>query len=234
MVIGLLPFKWVAAQKLRGDAVYLRNGSVVTGHIIQNDSIRGLKISNDCGIWFYEPHEIDSTGRYFGDKYFSSKERGYVNISSFGLLFGYENFPIPSLTMVHGMKVNSGISGGVGIGYEYFDWGVVPVFADARYYFHDAGFSPYLLAQAGYAITLERNPNNNWGNLVRRNFGGPLLSVGAGIRAGISKNSAFTFSIAYRFQKLSYKTTSEWEPGTTRIVENHYNRIAVTVGFLFE
>lgn len=234
MVIGLLPFSRVAAQKLRGDAVYLKNGSIVAGRIIQNDSIRGIKISNDCGVWVFEPHEFDSTGRYFGDRFFSSKNKGYVNISTFGLLFGYENFPIPSLTMIHGMKVKPGLSGGVGIGYEYFDWGVVPVFADARYYFYDSGFSPYLLAQAGYAITLERNPNNNWGNQVKRTFGGPLLSAGAGIRAGISKNSAFTFSIAYRFQKLTYNTTSEWEPGTTRIVEKHYNRIAVTVGFLFE
>jgi hypothetical protein len=234
LAIGLLPQQKVAAQKLRGDAVYLKSGSVVTGRIMENDSINGLKIANDCGIWFYKLQEIDSIGPQTTGRFYRAKHKGYVNYSNVGLLFGYENFPIPSLNMIHGYKFRPDLSGGLGIGYEYFDWGVMPVFADVRYFFHGQGFSPFLFGQAGYSITLERNTSNNWGGSTKRSFGGPMLSAGAGIRAGISKNSAFIFSIAYRFQRLSHETINQWDLGTSRIIHTHYNRIAISIGFLFE
>jgi len=234
LAIGLLPQQKAAAQKLRGDAVYLKNGSVITGSIVENDSLNGLKIANDCGIWLYTFQEIDSIGSQTTGRFYRAKQKGYVNYSNVGLLLGYENFPIPSLNMVHGYKLRPDLSAGIGVGYEYFDWGVLPVFADVRYYFYDQGFSPYLLGQAGYSITLERKTSNDWSGSTKRSFGGPMLSAGAGIRAGISKYAAFTFSIAYRFQRLSSERNNQWEPGTSRIVVNHYNRIAVIVGFLFE
>jgi hypothetical protein len=234
LAIGLLPQQKAAAQKIRGDAVYLKNGSIITGRIMQNDSLNGLKIANECGIWLINPGEFDSIGVQTYGRYFTAKPKGYTNISSAGLLFGYENIPVPSITMVHAYKFSQGLLAGIGLGYEYFDWGVLPLFADARYYFYDEGFSPYIFGQAGYSITLERKPVDFWGGSQERTFGGPMLSAGAGIRAGVSKHSAFTLSIAYRFQKLSYESFSNWEPETQRIVSNHYNRIAVTIGFLFE
>jgi hypothetical protein len=234
LAIGLLPQQKAAAQKLRGDAVYLKNGSVVTGRIMENDSINGLKIANDCGIWLYTFQEVDSIGPQTTGRFYRAKQKGYVNYSNVGLLFGYENFPIPSLNMIHGYKFRPDLSGGIGMGYEYFDWGVLPVFADVRYYFYGQGFSPYLLGQAGYSITLERNTSNDWGSSAKRSFGGPMLSAGAGIRAGISKYAAFTFSLTYRFQKLTHESSNQWDPGTSRIIHTHYNRIAFSIGFLFE
>lgn len=229
LTIGLLPQQKAAAQKLRSDAVYLKNGSVIIGHIIQNDSINGLKIANDCGIWFLKPNEIDSIGIHPRKGFFIAKPKGYINISNAGLLMGYENFPVPSLTMVHGLKINPALSAGIGLGYEHFDRNVLPVFADVRYFFYTQGFSPYVYGQAGYSVTLERQLSD-----FKRTFGGPMLSIGAGIRAGVAKHSAFMFSISYRFQKLSYKSNHPWEPGTMREVHTHYNRIAITLGFLFE
>jgi hypothetical protein len=231
---GLLPQNEAAAQKFRGDALYLKNGSVVNGRIIQNDSLDGIRIANDCGIWLYALNEIDSIGPQTTGRYYKTKSKGYVNYSSAGLLFGYENYPIPSLMMVHGNKFSNDFSAGIGLGYEYFDWAVLPVFADLRYFFYEQGFSPFVIAQAGYAVTLERKPESFWGGTKKRSFGGPMLSAGAGIRAGISRQTAFTLSITYRFQKLSHETSSQWEPGTFRKVHTHYNRIAVSVGFLFE
>ena len=61
-----------------------------------------------------------------------------------------------------------------------------------------------------------------------------MLGGGAGIRAGITRNTAFVMSISYRFQRLSYESENMWEPGYKRKTIQHYNRIAFTLGFLFE
>lgn len=237
LTIGLL-LPEVAAQKSKGDAIYLKNGSIVTGKITQNDSLAGIKIENKCGIWLYQNHEIDSLGSKTGGKYFVAKPNGYFNISSVGLLFGQGESGadvVSSITMVNGYKLLPGFTGGIGLGYEHYDWGVLPLFADARYYFTNQGFSPFLFAQAGYSFTLEQNfENNNWGNQITKTYGGSMFSGGAGIRAGIARHSAILISLSYRFQKLSYDSFNYWDSGAARRTFTNYNRIALTVGFLFE
>jgi len=233
LTFGLLPQE-AAAQKLRGNAVYLKNGNVVAGRIVQNDSIAGLKIANDCGIWFFEPNEFDSIGHFAGGNRFTAKKNGYTNLSYAGFLFGYETTPSPSANMVHAWKFGKKVSVGAGLGYEYFDWAVLPVFSDVRYYFYPERFSSFIFGQAGYSFTLDRDEQFWWGTETKRAPGGPMLSLGAGIRAGVAPKSAFIFSFAWRFQKLSSESTDMWNPGTTREIVNHYNRIAITVGFLFE
>lgn len=237
LAVGLL-LQDVAAQKLKGDAVYLKNGSVVTGRIVHNDSAEGVKIANECGIWRYDHHEIDSMGVYSGGKYFTARPIGYFNISSAGLLFGQgenDNDVISSFTMVNGYKFLPELTTGIGVGYEYYDWGVLPMFADVRYFFDNEGFSPFLIAQGGYSFTLEQNLGNNyWGNQVTKTYGGLMFSAGAGIRAGIARHSALLISLSYRFQKLSYDSENYWESGTERRTYTNYNRIALAVGFLFE
>jgi len=238
LLFGVIPAQEISAQKLKGDAVYLKNGSVVTGRIISNDSLAGVKISNDCGIWLYHFNEIDSLGSKPGGKYFVSKPKGYFNISSVGLLFGQGesgNEVAPSFTTINGYKFLPGLTGGIGVGYEYFDWGVMPLFADARYFFVKEGFSPFIFAQGGYSITLDQNVSDgNWGNQITKTYGGPLFSAGAGIRAGVAGHSALLMSISYRSQKLSYDSQNFWDWGTTRRYYTNYNRIALTVAFLFE
>lgn len=232
-IIGLLSVKMAAAQKLYGDAVYLKNGSVITGSITQNDSIKGLKIANECGIWFFQHSEYDSIGFFPGGKYYIAKNKGYFNLSSAGFLFGIDATPVPSVTMINGIKLSSKFSSGIGIGYEYFDWSVLPVFADARYYFSNEGFAPLLIAQFGYSISLENLPSNYWYKSVNKTYGGIMWSLGGGIRAGITQKTAFIAGIHYRFQKLSYESDN-WIPGEKSLIHSNYNRVTVSIGFLFE
>ncbi len=245
IVLGLIvlmnlgfPFQRAAAQKLRGEAVYLKNGSVVTGKIVQNDPLAGIKISNDCGIWLYSVSEIDSLGVNPYVRYYTAKTKGYYNISSVGLLIGEGNTAgpvLPSFTTINGYKFLPGLTSGIGVGYEYYDWSVLPLFADARYFFSNEGFSPFLLAQGGYSFSLEQNFDNNYyGNQITKTYGGPMFGAGAGIRAGIARHSALLISLSYRFQKLSYDSENYWEPGVERTSVTNYNRIALTASFLFE
>ncbi|MGB4206066.1 MAG: hypothetical protein WBJ84_10675 [Bacteroidales bacterium] len=232
-ITGLLSVKMAAAQKLYGDAVYLKNGSVITGTIIQNDSIKGLKIANDCGIWFFKHSEYDSIGFFPGGKYYIAKNKGYFNLSSIGLLFGIDATPVASVTMINGIKLSSKFSSGIGIGYEYFVWSVLPVFADVRYYFSNKGFSPLLIGQFGYSVSLENLPSYYWDRSYNKTFGGIMWSLGGGIRAGIAQKTAFIAGIHYRFQKLSRESDS-WSPGEKNLIHSNYNRVAISIGFLFE
>lgn len=230
---GLLPVNKAAAQKFRSNAVYLKNGSVITGRIIQNDGIAGVKIANKCGVWAFTTAEIDSIGWHRNESMFFTKQKGYFNHSAMGLLFGIDQSPLPSITMTNGYKFHSKLFTGLGVGYEYYDWSVLPVFADIRYYITDHGFTPGFMVQAGFAFKLENLPVNMWES-NKKTFGGFLWSAGAGIKAGIARNTALTFNVSYRFQKLSYEWVNPWDPGSQSRSFTNYNRVTVNIGFLFE
>lgn len=230
---GLLSVKMAAAQNIRANAVFLKNGSVITGRITENDSIAGVKIANKCGVWAFTSTEIDSIGWHRNESVFFAKQRGYFNHAAMGLLSGIDQSPLPSIIMTNGYKFHPKLYTGLGVGYEYYDWSVLPVFADIRYYLADHGFAPGFMVQAGYAFRLENVHGNFWEG-DKKTFGGFLWSAGAGIRAGIAKNTALTFNVCYRFQKLSYQWSNSWDPGTQNRTYTHYNRVAVSIGFLFE
>ncbi len=234
---GLLWPGVASAQNRRQDVIYLKSGSVLTGNLIHCDSLRGVRIDNNCGSWLFPIGEVDSVNIQGFRQPSSEKRNGYYNQSSGSLLFGEgaDGFvPYPSITMVNGYHWNQNLFTGAGLGYEYFGWSVLPVFAELLFFMKPDVLTPYLSLRSGYAFPLSKNPDSNLNGSQGRNYGGVLLNPEAGLKISVGERSALLIGIGYRYQELSRTSPGyDWSGNYSRKTVTHYNRIALKAGILF-
>lgn len=225
------------AQKNRKVVVYLKSGEVVFGRILSQDSAGIRQISNDCGIRLLSPGEIDHIGRG-GFARPGMKKSGYYNQSTAALLFGegQEGFqPKPSLTMVNGWQWGQRVFTGMGIGYEYFNRGVLPLFAESKFMIGTESVSPFLSFRIGYSFPVGKHTSTDYYTSVSETFGGIHLNPEAGIRIAAGASNSLILSIGYHYQELSHNEDSfnGWDDYTKKVITN-YNRISVKLGFIFQ
>lgn len=227
------------AQHRNRDAVYLKNGSVVTGRLMAYDSLNGIRITNSCGIWYYPFNEADSV-RVFADlEQRRVRKTGYFNYSSAALFLGsgLDGFrPLTSLTMVNGWQYGQRFFAGLGVGYEFYDWDVLPLFAEVRFHFRPAVVSPFLSFRAGYGFPLSRtySPDNYYG-LSGKTYGGVQLNPELGILVPVGQSNSLMIGLGYHYQELSYQNPSNyWIEYQSAKVITYYNRISLRFGFLFQ
>lgn len=235
---GLLLPTGAVAQNRNKDAVYLRTGDVVIGKIDHYDSTGGVVIRNDCGIWNYSPQEIDKIQKYASVRMASLKPGGYYNISSLAFLMGEGSngfIPYPSITTVNGYQWNQQIFTGIGVGFEFFEWSNLPLFADFKVMLKPDVITPYFSFKTGYSFPLSKNKEVNWYGDGGKTYGGVLLSPEAGIRIALSGKSALMLGLGYHYQELSYEEPQyDWVGSYERKVFVHYNRVALKIGLLFQ
>lgn len=224
------------AQGKKEVVVYLKTGEVVFGKIQEKDSLGNYSISNDCGIRTYRAAEIDHIGRA-GLSRPDFKKNGYYNQTTTALLLGEgkDGFqPIPSLTMVNGWQFKRRIYAGLGLGYEHFDWGVLPLFAEVKYIFGYDNVAPFLSFRMGYSFPLEKEYGVSYYGYQTKTCGGVLLNPEAGIRIHTGSGNFFIMGFGYNYQKLSYKETSGGNYIYDRRYITRFNRISVRLGFIFQ
>lgn len=103
-----------------------------------------------------------------GSCFCANAQSGYhANVEVGGIVgvsdYGDNGF---SVLTSHGFMLNSSLFLGIGVGYEYYmGWDVysVPVYANAKYYFLNGRWSPFIDAKIGYscsgALGLYANPS---------------------------------------------------------------------------
>lgn len=228
----------VSAQKGRKDVVSLKNGTILFGSIVLIDSVKGVRINNDCGSFLFQMAEIENMSAFQKNSEIRQKDKGYFNHTAVGLSFGEGDngyLPFPSLTMVNGYKFNQHISAGLGFGFEFFDFAILPVFAQGYYYFNERDMSPFISLKAGYSFPLDRTNDDSY-NSDGKNFGGIAVNPEIGIRIHLNEYSSFLCSIGYHYQKLSYENNGwDYWYGTNYYSRfyAHHNRISLRLGFIF-
>lgn len=225
-------------------AITLKSGEIVYGRISSVDSIQGLRLENDCGIRFIQQFEIDTIVRIKNQGFFADKKKSWYNISSLALLFGEGRnnmVPIPSLTMVNGYNFHPQLFTGIGIGYEYYEWSVMPVFAELKYFLNRKKTTPFLGLKLGAGISLSRNFQTNdyeANGLSGKTYSGVLVAPEAGLLFPMGKRDAILLSLGYHHQELSHDsyTYYYWIPGFEPMKKRvfiNYNRISLRVSYLF-
>lgn len=232
----LLCFNDANAQSKDKDAVYLKSGTVITGKLVQNDSLDGVKISNDCGTWFYNLQDVDSVRNISSIQSQELKKSGYFNLSSLGLLFGEGangSQPFASLTMVNGWQFGQRVYTGIGLGYEFYEWGVMPLFADVKYFFRQDVVTPFISFKTGYSFPLSKSKSGSDSyTQYSQTYGGVLLNPEVGLLIPVGVSSAISVTVGYQYQELSYnEIQSYWNAYEKRVYTN-YNRISLRIGFL--
>jgi hypothetical protein len=220
--------------QLREDAIYLYNGSILKGKVIE--SITGVKttieiVGNNIIV---VPDSLIKM--ILMDQVIPSKERENkaspvemaASVSFYG---GSQNSG--GFTFITSYRFPFRLAVGAGMGIEWFDHQQIPFMADIKYFFLKGSWSPYVYAQGGYAVPLSQKGDDEWTEY----HGGALAGTGAGMRFNFSGRNALVFSIGYRYQKTEtvtnpYPWSSTW-PQYENIRYDEFNRMTFSFGFLF-
>lgn len=218
----------------REDVVYLYNGSILKGKIIE--SIPGVKTSIE--IVGHNLIVIPDTAvkMVLINQKIESNEYGNLalpvemiaNVNFYG---GTKNSG--AFTFITSYRFPFRLSVGAGIGIEWFDHQQIPFMADFTYCFMKGPWSPFVYARTGYAVPLSKREDGDYSEY----YGGVLAGTGAGMRFNFSKRNAFVFNVGYRYQKTktvtgSYPWSSMYPPYET-IRYDEFSRLTFSFGFLF-
>jgi hypothetical protein len=219
------------------DVVYLNNGSILRGKVIETVSGRHTTIEIAGRNVLFIP---DSALKLvLMDQPLPARDRennaSAVEMAASVSFFGGSKNSAGS-SFITSYRFPFRLSTGVGIGDEWFDHQQIPFIADVKYSFLKGSWSPYIYAQTGYAIPMSKNSDNDnsWYYQNTDYYGGVLAGAGGGMRFDFSGHNALIFSIGYRYQKTKTVTTDPWSSYQSEtIVYDEYNRMTFAVGFLF-
>jgi len=141
----------VSAQGKYQDVVYLKNGSVIRGLIVEQVPNISIKIvTADKNLFVYKMDEIEKITKEQAVKKGSGSgglTKGYVGIVEAGYQAGIGDHGAGRLkvNVINGYQFNPYFSAGVGIGLRYYtnaDAAWLPLFLDLRANFMDGPISP--------------------------------------------------------------------------------------------
>jgi len=149
------------------EVVYLKNGSVVRGSVIEQVPNVSLKIQTaDGSVFAYQMSEVDKItkeeSRYVGRNYspfnnHSGNDIGYRGYIDLGYTLGTGIFALDriELTTSHGYQLIPYLFVGAGAGLSYYsdlELFALPIFANVRAYILDNSISPYVDLKIGYSV----------------------------------------------------------------------------------
>lgn len=228
----------LAAQKQEVDAVYLKNGEIYRGSLQNHPEENQIMLQTLCwNTMIFGAGDIDHIDREMVNVKSSRlhvPSSGYFNRTDLGMLIGTgnnEKNAIFSAQMVNGYKINSRFYPGFGIGIEFYEQAVVPLFADISYHFGRNVLSPFIRGSMGYSIPVE-DPPETWG-VITNNNGGYMYALGFGTFVRLNSHNSLSISLVYRFQSLKSVITQDWTDEVLNL-NRQYNRIAFRIGFVFD
>lgn len=206
----------VHAQSLT-EVLYLKNGNVIRGTIIEQVPNESIKIQTvDGSIFAYSMADVLKITKE-QQQFTNNQMRGSMNSSNTGVMSfknnnaahrGYAGFvelggglglntagAFVNMTTSHGYQIIPQLFTGIGAG-AHFDIEnsliSVPTFVDIRYNILDNNITPFLDVKAGYAFL---------------DLQGVYFSPSLGCRFGLSDNIALNLSFNYQLQgaKASYE-----------------------------
>ena len=221
-------FNPLCAQKKSHDALYLKNGSIIRGKIIEHTSEVIRIRTNDGSEWVFPSSDMDRIEKESTQQVVSPK--GYQGYFSGGAVFGRDRYGLDlhgGVIMVNGYRFLDRYYAGLGIGIESFDGPIAPLFLDGRYDLLLGETRPFVFSKLGWAWQLDGTNSSTY-----KNHGGLMTEAGIGLQRYIGKSIGLVFSIGYRHQRLAYTYTDSWTGSKTR-VSWIYDRALFRFGLTF-
>lgn len=242
------------------DVIYLQNGSIIRGTIVEQIPGKSLKIeTRDGNIFVYQMDEISKMTReqsQFGGSNrtsrFQAKSKGYAGFVEAGFGFGVRELS-PDLSaeyrspdrfeidIINGYQFNPYCFLGVGIGFNTTTNAKknvisIPVFVQGRFNLLDKHISPFLALNIGYNIdTRRREVHQQYYYTTTITYpGGIMVEPTIGVTCRLSNKTAFTFGISYSFMQLNVKGTIESSgESETEVGRIHPKAVRLKTGFTF-
>lgn len=219
LVVALANIVACFAQS-KSETVYLKNGSVIKGQVVEMTPNKQIKVQTaDGSLFVYTMEEVDrvvkdetktqqdSSNLFSSDKGFDVK--GFRGIVELGYVAG--GFDAPELSFSLGYQFNPYVFLGAGAGGQYFSnvkRGGIPVFADLRGCLFLGTFSPYVSLKVGYEACIDMPVSG--GFYCSPTIGGKImtterqaLTLGIGLSVlkpdGWSSDKGFAIKLGYEF-----------------------------------
>ncbi len=226
------------------DVVYLKNGSIIRGIIIEQVPNQSIKIqTKDRNVFVFKFDEIEKLTKenlpLDNSKKSSQindfKKRGYINITEINYCPGIGssnsgNYSLGFRT-VNGYQLNEYLSLGIGLGIDANKiQTLLPITFDLRATILKGIVSPVFNVNIGYAYLLNNKNSNYYSELN----GGLIINPSFGIKTYISKNTAFLFNIGYKMQWTT-ATIDLYSVGSNGFIttQSQYQFLSFNTGFSF-
>jgi len=201
ILLSILFSSYVKAQSNYQEVVYLKNGSIIRGIIIEQIPNVALKIQTaDKSVWVYEFDEIEKIAKeeipaekkaYTEKEKFEIREKGFASTIRGGIFasaIGYTYSATASIgyqfNKKYSLTIGSGIFGGTKI---------IPIFLMNRINFIDGIVTPTLGIELGYTYIDGSSGHYDSG----------YINPSIGLKLRMSKNSSWVFDFGYRYWNIS-------------------------------
>jgi hypothetical protein len=231
----LLILQVAHAQRRMQDVLYLKNGSILRGKLLELNADT-IKIEITGGNVFVFPAS-EAKGITRENLKIDYKQTGYRLTIENGLLMGHTpkgnsigaNQRITSYTLqiVNSLQLRPELAIGAGVGIDaYNTYAITPVYLRLHGTLWNKPFSPLYMLDAGYGFYshIFNDPNDGEGGLMVN------PAVGVSIRMG--RTSAFIVNVGYRHQEVR-RITNFGVPGEGIIEKSTFKRVSIRAGFIF-
>jgi hypothetical protein len=230
----------VTAQKSK-DILYLKNGSIINGTLIEIRDNQYKMRTNDGSIFIFKSEEVD---KFLKDiqSFEGRKESGSGYSLEAGVLIGAQNdndigSPL-SINIIAGKTFRTRNFIGAGSGVEFIGRTYAPVFLEYNRLMGEKKSAPFIFVRAGNLFHFGGNGTNDhpvisiWPQpyVESKYRGGLTLTAGTGISWSKEDYESY-ISFAYR-----YATTREiqiYEMLYDVTYKNYYNRLEIKMGIKF-
>ena len=246
LVISLLLSVTLFSQEAQyEDVVYLKNGSVIHGMIIEQIPNQSLKIqTHDRNIFVFDIDQVEKITKeevsadlqlpaktVSPDNDFMPKEKGFEGGFDMMLAINMDwGEPVIGFYGNAGYRFFTQFLLGAGLGFEVLDERtMLPVFLTIRNDFVRGKVTPFFRADLGYAFGwIEDDKGSDWGGI----FIDPTVGVRFNITQNFAMNlsSGIKFQRAYEYNYYSYPMEGDWYE--SRHLET-FRMLTFKVGFSF-
>lgn len=199
------------AQNNLTEVVYLKNGSIIKGTVIELIPDKTVKIKTaDGSLFICDMQDVEIITKESKPKYAERKSspdgyapeyvrRGYKGFVDLGYTFGIGDYSINRLeiTTSHGFQFNPYIFLGGGTGIHYFhesQSAAMPLFADFRVNFKQGPVVPFAGLKMGYTVMLSDDIEDL----------GFYCAPSVGVKFMMNHRMALNLSLGYTVQLFDY------------------------------
>ncbi|RLD34094.1 MAG: hypothetical protein DRJ15_00545 [Bacteroidetes bacterium] len=214
LILSLLFTLLAYSQEIQyEDVVYLKNGSIIHGMIIEQIPNQTIKIKTaDGNLFVFEYTQIEKITKEEVPQEYQPKEQKAAPASPYvgkengfegtvDLLFAVQlewGEPVLGMHFIGGYRFIPQLYLGAGTGVEiYSEETMLPLFVQVRTDFVKAKVTPFFYANVGYAFGwINGEEGSDWG--------GVFMEPGIGFRFNIAEHFGLNISSSFKFQRAYY------------------------------
>ena len=219
------------------DVLYLKNGSVINGTLIEITDNQYKIRTSDGSIFVFTSGEVD---KYVKDVHaFAGRKKsgmGFALESGFLIGSQHSQYVLPfSFNCIASVTSSTKNIFGIGSGVEFIGQTFTPIFMEYKHLLFDRKTTPFIFFRGGGLIHIAKDEETS--DIVQPQYdypidykGGFSMAVGTGI-SWAKEDSETYLSFAYRYARTSYNEETYQHLKVN--YKNNYNRLEIKFGFKF-